>query len=145
MANLIQILTTLENMSSIYLDTNTDQNSLVQCYGVSTLLLWVSLNKYLYDMKDYKYIPGTLLNTSRMVFDGLVGTIPVALGICYFTTTQFYMLFRFKDAEATLFTMLYVILGDTFFDTLYGCYSVNIMFTIFFAIGWINYGIFFIH
>lgn len=80
-----------------------------------------------------------------MVFNGFVGALPVALGICFYATTQFYMLFRFKSPEASIFTLFYTILGDTFFDTLYGCYTVNFVFTIFFAIVWLNYGIFVIH
>ena len=80
-----------------------------------------------------------------MVFNGFVGVLPIALGICFYATTQFYMLFRFNSVEASQFTMFYTILGDTFFDTLYGCYHVNIIFTVFFAIVWLNYGIFVIH
>ena len=148
MANLIQILTTLENMSSVYLDTNIDQNSLVHSNATASQLCcfgfpWTNI-----------CMTWRTTNTSRARCSILREWFSTAWWepflslsasdlLCYFTTTQFYMLFRFKIQRCggEFIDFIYHALRHSWrhvfwYYLWYGCYSVNIMFTIFFAIGW---------
>ena len=55
-----------------------------------------------------------------VVLNGMVGLMPCLIGIAYFTNIQLYEYFRFMDVYETMFTMFYIMLGDTVFDTFYG-------------------------
>ena len=108
--------------------------------GIATLFSWMSLNSYLTYSSDWAYIPNTIIQSSGQVVNGLIGILPVMIGIAMFTTTQLFSHFRFMSFEHSLFTMFYVQFGDTQFDTYYGAYQVNPLYTLILMYGWVWVG-----
>lgn len=70
----------------------------------------------LYDNK-YAQAPDTLYNSAKSVAKAIVGILPILIGF-----SIFFMLFlgnnsRFRDTQTTLFTIFYMLQGDTYSDT----------------------------
>lgn len=83
------------------------------------MLLWLSMTKYLLSNNDYATFPKTIMASTRVVFDGILGILPAAIGIAMFTTVNLYSIFRHKTFGAAFFTMFYTMQGDTMFDMMY--------------------------
>jgi len=136
--NLMQI------QSSIYviLPYNiTDAGGISRQQGLATLLFWLCLNKYMLWFKDLAVFPNTLIRSTRMVLNGIVGVLPVMIGIAFLSGVMLNNIFRFNSVYESMFTMYYVMNGDTMFDTLFGAHQVSPLFTIFFVCIWCNFSI----
>jgi hypothetical protein len=75
--------------------------------------------------KDYAFIPTTIFNSSVAVANGLVGILPLFMGLAVITNTFLYNNFRFDSISSTMFTLFYNGFGDTVFDTFYGAQQVS--------------------
>jgi hypothetical protein len=105
--------------------------------------MWWSLNKYLRFTKDYSYLPRTFLSSANAVFTGLIGVLPLLIGVCTFSSIILYTNFRYKDTEHTIFTFFHMIQGDTVFDAGTSAVQANALFSLFWYIIWVNFfGIF---
>ena len=57
----------------------------------------MSLNAYLTKLKDYSYLPNTLMRSSESVLNGLIGILPIFAGLAVVCTTQVGAYFRYID------------------------------------------------
>ena len=76
-----------------------------------------------------------------MVVSGLVGVLPVIIGIAFFTGIVLNDIFRFNSVFESAFTMFYCMNGDTMFDTIFGAHQLNPGFTLFYVFVWCNFSI----
>lgn len=140
------ILACMINIATgLQLFSNQDINSkaVVWQLGIATLLMWWSLNKYLRFTRDYSYLPRTFLSSADSVLAGLIGVMPVIVGVCTFSSIILYTNFRYKDTEHTIFTFFYMIQGDTFFDSGTGSNQANYLYSLFWYFFWASFfGIF---
>lgn len=83
------------------------------------MLLWLSLTKYLLQSSYFSTFPKTIVASTGVVFNGLMGILPVAIGIAFFTTVNLYSIFRHKTFQEAFMTMFYTMNGDTLFDALF--------------------------
>ena len=109
--------------------------------GYATLLSWFCLNAYLVTYKQIAFIPNTFAISSKAVFNGLVGIFPFAFGVAVYTTSQLYSYFRFITINRSLFTMFYVMNGDTVFDSFYGAYAISPWYGVLWGFGWVWFSI----
>ena len=136
LSNLIHITVTLQQVARI----NPEIQDGLQAIGVATLLSWFSLNSYLVYSKDYACLANTITASSVHVMNGLVGILPVFLGVSALCVPCLGGSFRFKDWASATFTCFYNILGDTVFDTWSGAEQVNFLFANLWAYCWIFFG-----
>jgi hypothetical protein len=61
----------------------------------------------------------TINKSSSAIFNGLVGTLPLAIGLAAFFLGSFYTSFRSRDWSSLLFVFFYTGNGDTVFDVIY--------------------------
>ena len=115
-ANVMSLLSSLLRLNL----QNNDSEKNGRIMGISVIALWLSTLKYLTYSEKFSFLPNTLLGSASQVFNGLVGIIPTAIGWSFFMTTVLYESFRFMDCFSAMFTMFYVIQGDTVFDVYYG-------------------------
>ena len=80
--------------------------------------------------------------SSRSFLRGLVGVIPVAIGLACCATTFLYGSFRFMDVPTTVFTFFYQMQGDTYFDSGTSARLENTLAALFFYVLVNNYFIF---
>jgi hypothetical protein len=92
-SNLIHIEVTFNNLS--HFNSELNFNSMI--IGIATLLSCLTLNSYLLFDKNFSYLPGTLIHSSKDVFYGLVGIFPVIVGLAIYSSVVLNYHFRFKD------------------------------------------------
>lgn len=85
-SNLIHIEVAINNVSS----ANTELNYATLFIGVAALLASLSLNGYLVFVKEYAYLPATIMYSSKDVFNGLMGIFPFMFGIAVFSSSVLY-------------------------------------------------------
>ena len=95
------------------------QNSFM-LIGFASFLCFISLNSYLTKLKDYSYLPNTLMRSSGTVLKGLFGILHIFIGIAALCSTIIGSHFRYQDTFRSMFTIFYGMFGDTMFDAYIG-------------------------
>jgi hypothetical protein len=96
---------------------------LMQQLGIPTLLLWLSLNKYLAYRQDFALLPNTFFYSVKAVSQGVFGVLPLLIAVVFIFNTFFFTNFRFQDLSSTSVTLFYVMVGaDSLFDTAIGTF-----------------------
>ena len=72
---------------------------------------------------------------------GIIGVLPIMIGIAFLASVVLNNIFRFNSVYESMFTMYYVMNGDTMFDTITGAQQVSPLFTLLFVFIWINFSI----
>ena len=114
-ANLLDIMS---NLQMLYPE-NSDNYRLNCQLGLSNLLLWISVNGYYLYYRDYDKVPITIITSAKVVIEGIVGILPMCIGVAIMLTCLFYQMHQYRTPWASLFTMFYLYQGDTQFDTIY--------------------------
>ena len=122
-----------------------DHTYIYRLQGLATLLLWLSLTKYLISSLDYSTFPKTIVASTSVVFNGVLGILPAAIGIAFFTTVNLYSIFRHKTFGEAFFTMFYTMNGDTMFDAMFEAHQVSPAFMLFYILIWLNLAIYIIN
>jgi len=115
--NVIIVFANISNIRSVVIeliDTNSDSGDFVKQMGVSNLILLLSFNKYLYMSKDYGIFPKTLVKASRTVLEGLIGVLPLIVGLMFMAKVIFFESYLFKSLSDTGFTFFFTTNGDFF-------------------------------
>jgi len=55
--------------------------------GLANFMLMLALNKYLTYAESYANLPNTLIGSARIVAEGLIGIMPMVIGIAYLGST----------------------------------------------------------
>ena len=118
--------------------------SVISVLGVANLLLWWALNKYLRFSKDYAFLPATFVSSATELGNAFIGILPLIIGLSWLSSVMMFSSFRFMNLEQSLFTFFYLINGDTQFDSFTNAYQTNFIFSIFYVVIWINFGVFII-
>ena len=71
------------------------------------MLLWFSLTKYFLRDERFASFPKTIVASSRVVINGIIGILPAVIGLAFFTTVNLYSIFRHKSFGETFMTMFY--------------------------------------
>jgi len=116
----------------------------ISVLGVANLLLWWALNKYLRFSKDYAFLPATFVSSATELGNAFIGILPLIIGLSWLSSVMMFSSFRFMNLEQSLFTFFYLINGDTQFDSFTNAYQTNFIFSIFYVVIWINFGVFII-
>ena len=87
--------------------------------GVATFLMFFSLNKYLTQQDSIAFLPSTIITSSKAVFEGLVGIMPLFVGMGIFCVGAFYTSHNSSDLSQACFMLFFVMNGDTVFDIIY--------------------------
>ena len=119
----------------------TDNYALVCQLGVSNLLYWFSVNGYFLHSEAYDQVPTTMIASAKLVAEGMIGILPLCIGVSVLLTVTFYSMHQYRTAPAALFTMFYLFYGDTLFDTIYAQHQVGVFLTAIFMVVWINFSI----
>jgi hypothetical protein len=115
---------------------------LMQQLGIPTLLLWLSLNKYLAYRQDFALLPNTFFYSVKAVSQGVFGVLPLLIAVVFIFNTFFFTNFRFQDLSSTSFTLFYVMVGaDSLFDTAIGTFQINFIMSVLFYMIWANFSI----
>jgi hypothetical protein len=96
-----------------------DHNEMFKKNGLAVLLLWLSLIKYLNFSTNFSTFPKTMVASVKVVGEGILGILPMAIGIGFFTTVNLYSIFRHKSFGEACFCMFYTMQGDTMFDVMF--------------------------
>jgi predicted MFS family arabinose efflux permease len=103
---------------------------------MASFLCFISLNSYLTKLKDYSYLPNTLMRSSGTVLNGLFGILPIFAGVAALCSTIIGSHFRYQDTFKSMFTLFYGMFGDTMFDAYVGASQCHLIFTVFLGYLW---------
>ena len=92
--------------------------------GAAILLLLLSVNAYLLHNPDYAAMPNTFIMSSKVVGYGLIGVLPVMIGVSIVMTAFCSAESKFATAPRAMFASYFIMFGDTFFDTLNATHQI---------------------
>ena len=91
MAHVVHIFACIQSVMPL---REVNHNAIHRKQGFATMLLWFSLTKYLLSNSKFSTFPKTIVASTKVVFYGILGILPAAIGIGMFTTVNLYGIFR---------------------------------------------------
>lgn len=80
--------------------------------GLSCMMNWLALIKYMSYSKDYAFIPRALMRSAPLVARVAIGAIPLFFGFAFLGMTLFYEWENFGSFSRTLFMLVAMMNGD---------------------------------
>ncbi len=93
--------------------------------GLSCMLTWVSLIRYLDHSYDYSFVPRTLGEAVPVILKTMAGILPLFLGFAFLGIALFWESQRFKSFHYSLFTLYAMMNGDMLWDTYHDISAIH--------------------
>jgi len=126
----------LHIIGSIFLITSTTSGFIQSSVllGISSLLHWCALLKYMENIKGYNIIANTFMNSATIVVKSMAGVVPLLLGFVVFGMCTFASSNRFGSISLAMYSLYSLMNGDSIFDIYYDIQQLEFLIALLFML-----------